>query len=275
MDSNSNVRHFMILGSARTGSNLLLSLLSAHSRIKTYGELFNLDVLPKESLHEALEDPIAFLHRRVYKEHRPEISAVGFKMFYDHLRKEYFEKPVNVSEASPQLQEIFAQFSRFIESNYSWEVLDKRFRAAWEHLQADRCLAVIHLKRRNMLHTLISLKKAFATRQWWSLKDSPQTTSAIHLDPEECSRYFHKLDDFSTEAELAFKDHPKIDVVYEDMIDQREETLQRIFTFLKVSYEPVTTRMKKQNPAHPQETIENYDELKSYFRHTRWAVFFE
>ena len=57
---------FMILGSARTGSNFLLSLLSAHPSIKTYGELFNLDSLPQPVLQEALEDPVLYLRRRVY-----------------------------------------------------------------------------------------------------------------------------------------------------------------------------------------------------------------
>jgi uncharacterized membrane protein YecN with MAPEG domain len=46
-------------------------------------------------------------------------------------------------------------------------------------------------------------------------------------------------------------------------------------TFLKVSYEPVATRMKKQNLASLPETIDNYAQLKSYFRQTRWNIFFE
>ncbi len=275
MDSSSNVQRYMVLGSARTGSNFLLSLLSAHPRIKTYGELFNLDALPRENLLEALEDPIAFLRRRVYGPHSPEIAAVGFKMFYDHLTRHYFQKPIDVSEASPQLQEKLRQFSGFIESNYAWETLDQRFRATWQFLQVDRSLAVVHLKRRNMLHTLISLKKAFMTRQWWSLKSGPQTTPALCLDAEECCRYFHMLDNFVAEADAAFEGHPKIDVIYEDLVENEQDTLQRIFTFLNVPCEPVNTRMKKQNLASLREAVKNYDQLKDYFRHTRWDVFFE
>jgi LPS sulfotransferase NodH len=271
----SNVQRFMVLGSARTGSNLLLSLLSAHPRIKTYGELFNLDMLPQEYLREVLEDPIAFLRRRVYQPHPPEITAAGFKIFYDHLTSDYFRKPINVSEASPQLREKFAQFSSFIASNYQWEILDQRFRTAWEFLQADQSLAVIHLKRRNLLHTLISLKKAFMTRQWWNLKGSPQPAVTMHLDPEECCRYFQTLDKFAAEADAAFAAHPKIDVMYEDLAEQQQNTLQRIFTFLKVPHEPVATRLKKQNLASPAETVDNYDQLKKYFQPTRWNLFFE
>jgi LPS sulfotransferase NodH len=265
----------MILGSARTGSNLLLSLLSTHPSIKTYGELFNLDMLPKTSLLEVLDDPVAFLRRRVYQNHKLEIAAVGFKMFYEHLTRDYFIKLVDVSDVPPQLQEKYTQFSSFIESNYTWEILDERFRTTWESLRADQDLAVIHLQRRNMLHTLISLKRAFMTSQWWSLKSGPQTILPVHLDPEECCRYFQKLSNSAAEADAAFAEHPKINVIYEDLIEKQQDTLQRIFAFLKVPYESVTTRMQKQNLASPRETVDNYEQLKSYFRNTGWDVFFE
>jgi LPS sulfotransferase NodH len=274
-DLDSKVQRFMILGSARTGSNLLLSLLSAHPHIKTYGELFNLDMLPETSLLEVLDDPVTFLRQRVYQNYKAEIAAVGFKMFYEHLTRDYFIKLVDVSNAAPQLREKYARFSTFIESNYAWEILDERFRTTWEFLRADHSLAVIHLQRRNMLHTLTSLKKAYMTSQWWSLKSGLQTTPPVHLDPEECCRYFQKLSNSAVEGDAAFAEHPKINVIYEDLIEKQQDTLQQIFAFLKVPYKSVTTRMKKQNLASPREAIDNYEQLKSYFRSTRWDVFFE
>jgi LPS sulfotransferase NodH len=274
-DSNLKVQRFMVLGSARTGSNLLLSLLSSHPHIKTYGELFNLDMLPKASLAEVLDDPVTYLRQKVYQNHKAEISAVGFKMFYDHLTRDYFTKLVDMSDAAPQLQEKYTQFSSFIESNYAWEVLDERFRTTWEFLRADQSLAVIHLQRRNMLHTLISLKRAYMTSQWWSLKSEPQTISPVHIDPEECCRYFEKLSSAAAEADAAFAEHPKINVIHEDLIENQQGTMQRIFTFLKVPYQLVATRMKKQNLESPQEAVANYAQLKGYFRNTRWDVFFE
>lgn len=275
MDSIPNVQRFMVLGSARTGSNLLLSLLSAHPRIKTYGELFNLDMLPRESLLEVLEDPVEFLQRKVYAAHRPEIAAVGFKMFYDHLTRDYFRKPIDPSGAARQIQERFTQFADFIENNYAWETLDRRFRATWEFLRADRSLAVIHLKRRNMLHTLISLKQAFITSQWWSLKSGPRLVTALRLDPEECCRYFRRLDNFVVQADAAFGGHPKIDVTYEDLAERQHDTMSCISAFLRVPGGLMMTRMKKQNLASPREAVENYEELKSYFRNTAWHVFFD
>jgi LPS sulfotransferase NodH len=265
----------MILGSARTGSNLLISLLNSHQSIKTYGELFNLDTLPRDNLTEALEDPAAYLRRRVYKPHGPGISAVGFKMFYDHLKKDYFDKPALAADTSQRLQDKFVRFSAFIESNYDWDTLARRFRDAWDFLVEDVSLAVIHLKRRNALDTLISLKRAFATNEWWSLKNESRPTFTMHLDPEECSRYFQRLSDFQAAADKDFAAHPKNDVIYEDLVERQQDALKGIFTLLDVPSMPLTTRMIKQNPAPAWETVANYEQLKNYFRHTQWNVLFE
>jgi LPS sulfotransferase NodH len=265
----------MILGSARTGSNFLLSLLSSHPSIKTYGELFNLDQLPQDTLIEALKDPVAYLRGRVYKPPGPGISAVGFKMFYYHLTKDYFDKPVRAADTSQQLQDKFVRFSAFIESNYDWDSLDRRFRDTWDFLIEDASLAVIHLKRRNALDTLISLKRAFATGEWWRLKSESRPRFTVHLDPEECDRYFQRMSDFQAAADTAFASHPRIDVIYEDLAERQQNALKGIFTILDVPCLPLTTRMTKQNPAPAWETVVNYEELKNHFRHTRWSVLFE
>jgi LPS sulfotransferase NodH len=275
MNTNTDVVRFMILGSARTGSNLLVSLLSAHRNIKMYGELLNLDWLGKGDLLEALENPTMFLRKRVYAAHRPDVAAVGFKMFYDHLTKSYFEKPLDLPGVSAQLRARWMQFSDFIESNYEWDALSERFRKTWEFLYGDRSLAVIHLKRRNMLHTLISVRRAFMTSQWWNLKSNSNAAPALHLHPDECGRYFHMLDTSAQEADIAFQDHPKIEVTYEALAEKQDDTMEQIFAFLKVPYAPVTTRMKKQNLTPPWEAVANYDQLKTYFRNTKWNAFFE
>jgi LPS sulfotransferase NodH len=265
----------MILGSARTGSNFLLSLLSSHPSIKTYGELFNLDSLPRDDLTEALEDPIAYLRRRVYKPHGAGISAVGFKMFYDHLTKDYFDKLVRAADTSQRLQDRFDRFSAFVESNYDRDSLVRRFRDTWDFLIEDVSLAVIHLKRRNALDTLISLKRAFATDKWWSLKSESHPRFTVHLDPEECGRYFQRMSDLQGAADTAFAPHTKIDVIYEDLAERQQGALKMIFTLLDVPYLPLTTRMTKQNPAPAWETVANYDQLKSHFRDTQWSALFE
>jgi LPS sulfotransferase NodH len=265
----------MILGSARTGSSFLLSLLSSHPSIKIYGELFSLVKLTREYMTEALEDPVAYLRRRIYVPGAPGILAVGFKMFYDHLTKDYFDGPVSLADISPRLQDALARSSALVESNYDWDSLARRFRETWDFLIEDVSLAVIHLKRRNALDTLISLKKAIATDEWWSLKSESRPRFTMHLDPEECSRYFQRMSNLQAAADTAFAAHPKIDVIYEDLVERQQDTLKGIFTLLDVTCLPLTTRMIKQNPAPAWETVTNYEELKNRFRHTQWSVLFE
>ena len=267
--------HVMLLGAARTGSNLLLSLLSRHSAIKTYGELFNLDSLPKPDLLEALEDPVTYLRRRVHESHRPGIAAVVFKMFYDHLTQDYFDKLVDISDASEAEQNTFRRFAAFIEANYDRATLHRRFRDAWNFLIADQALAVIHLRRCNSLDAMISLKTAYVTRQWWSLKDGESARPTVYLDPDECRRYFYKLEAFAKQADAAFAGHRRLDITYEELVADREDVLAKVFTFLDVPWQPVSTRMQKQNRLPASETVRNYGELKRCFEHSRWRAFFE
>jgi LPS sulfotransferase NodH len=276
MRDTQDIRRFMILGSARTGSNFLLSLLSAHPSVKTYGELFNLDSLPQHALQEAMTDPAAYLRRRVYASHPSHIAAVGFKMFYYHLTRDYFEKLINPADATAEMQNKFARLYAYIDSNYDWSELDRRFHDAWTLLAEDPELMVIHLTRRNMLNTLISHKTAFQTNRWMRVKGrGPQQTTILNLDAGECRRYFEKLEAFAQQADALFGTHKKIDVCYEELVADRRAQLEKIFAFLDISVESVSTIMAKQIVVPASEVVANYSQLKESFSQTRWSRFFE
>ena len=68
---------FVILANARTGSNLLRSLLDSHPDIKAYGEIFSL-------LKESSTEDIWSSH--VESKKSKKIKWVGFKLFYNHPR---------------------------------------------------------------------------------------------------------------------------------------------------------------------------------------------
>ena len=263
-------------GIRQNGIQLLLSLLSAHRSVKTYGELFNLDSLPRDALPEALDDPVSYLQRRIYGPHPNHIAAVGFKMFYYHLTPDYFEKLIDSAAAASGMQGKFERLRSYIAANYDWSELYRRFRDARAMLAADPALSVVHLKRRNMLNTLISHKTAFQTNRWMRVKSrDPEPPMILHLDAGECQRYFEKLEDLAEKAEALFLTHRKIDVHYEDLVADRQHQLKRIFTFLDVPFEPVSTIMAKQIVAPAYEVVANYGQLKESFQHTRWSGFFQ
>jgi hypothetical protein len=124
---------FIILSDARTGSNLLQQSLDAHPNIVCFREIFNLDPAyidyevdgwdGKLASDLALRagDPVAFIRERVFGAHDERTQAVGFKFAYAHFW--FHEKLL------PALTE-------------------------------DEALRVVHLQRRNLLRSLVSLRIA-------------------------------------------------------------------------------------------------------------------
>ncbi len=252
-----------------------MSLLGAHRAVRMHGELFNLDKLTPGALQEALEDPVLYLRKRVYEARADEAAAVGFKMFYYHLTEQYFKKLIDPAAASEELKEKYNRFYQYLDEHYEWSSLYRKFRQTWDFLVADRELRVIHLKRRNKLNMLISHKTAFLTNEWLSLKSSERTKTILHLDAEECREYFGKLDTFEKEADVLFGKHHQIEVFYEDLVENGEAELARIFSFLGVPFQPVSTIMKKQIVSPVAAIVDKYSQLKESFQSTRWRHFFE
>ncbi len=274
MESNNARQRFMILGYARTGSTLLMSLLSAHENIKMYGELFNLDKLPRPVLAEVLADPVGYYEKKMDCGHNENIRAVGFKMFYDHLTKEYFEKIMNPHKAVDTLKTRLEEFETFLNDHYQWSDLLPRFEETWRHLVGDKALKVIHLTRSNKLETIVSLKTAFLTDEWmlWHSKQRAMTT--VDLSHEECTRYFTKLEAYEQAYGALFKGHTVLEVTYEALVERKEEALAEIFDFLELPRMPVSSIMKKQNIFSMEEKISNYHELKESFSSTVWQRYF-
>ncbi len=148
-------KKFIILGTARTGSNFLRSLLNSHKHVIAFGEIFSdynaidwqLPVYKFRSnrvLTLIQNDPTAFLESKVFRNYPRYVSAVGFKIFYNHAQNENW-KPV------------------------------------WLHLK-DMGVRVIHIKRKNLLKTYLSEQKAFKTGEWINTSGSNnKRASLLHL----------------------------------------------------------------------------------------------
>ena len=78
----SRYRKFVVVSRARTGSNLLISLLNSHPRVDARGELF------RRMNGQSVESRLDGVFRR-----RPRrIEAVGFKIFYYHPLDDHHSK---------------------------------------------------------------------------------------------------------------------------------------------------------------------------------------
>jgi LPS sulfotransferase NodH len=252
---------FILLGHGRSGSTLLVKSLDEHPNIRMFGELFNIEekercrafhalnrTYPPDQLEKGYyvegEDAAEFLRSSVFYP-RPwkEIQAVGFKMFYVHARR------------------------------YPKE------RNAWDYLIAKRDLHVIHLVRRNLLESFVSLQIARRTKEWkrWKSDTSPVSEyEPFHVDPAILQGYFNEKFTYRQWARRTFRDRPFIEIEYErDVCGDFESVMHRLHDFLRVPRGPARQLLAKQAMHHPCDMIVNYAELKERFRNTLFEVFFE
>jgi LPS sulfotransferase NodH len=242
-------RRFVIVAIARTGTTALISLLNAHSRAMCFGEIFRRpeeigwDIRPYAGLHDARlldlykRDPAAFLRQAVWRRWPREIAAVGFKIFYYHAR-------------TPP------------------------FAAVWDILEQDREIAVLHVKRRNILSQYLSLQLAHRTNVWAVTAPSARPADPVTLDPAACERHFVEVRAMEDEADERFARHDSLSIDYEDLAADKTALMERVTTFLGLRMEALSTPLVRQRTRPLSEAIANFDELKAAFDRTQWAGFF-
>lgn len=179
---------------------------------------------------------------RVFADQPPRILAKGFKIFYYHP-------------------------------------LDDDSCAIWQDLEALDNLRVIHLKRKNILRTLISRKIAGYHDVWVDKatdgNDNVCRRKAVSFSPKELRRGFEQTRQWEASGAQRFAGHPLISVYYEDLVRQPEAVFSKITDFLGVAYVQPKTALKKQNPERLRDLLVNYGELKEAFSGTEWQDFFE
>ncbi len=184
-------------------------------------------------------EPVDFLETAVYRKQPMNTAAVGFKLFYYHARAE-------------------------------------KWKTVWPYLQAEKDVHIIHLKRGNILKTYLSLQKARMTNQWISPSGAERKElPPITLSYEGCLDMFTETREYEQQHDLFFADHPKIEVIYENMFKNYESEMKRIQQFLGVASKEVQPVTQKQAKKSLSQSIANYFELKEAFAQSEWSDFFE
>lgn len=222
---------FVILGQQRTGSVLLQMLLASHSRILSYGEIFNpLEDARKNAAIQIrpislTDDPVEYLENEVFQDYSNHIEAVGFKLFYDQAK------------------------------NPEWQPL-------WDYLK-NSDVKFIHLKRWNLLARYLSLQLALRSDTWMTLQsEQSQDVPPITLDPADCFEDFCTITWYQEEMDEFFKDNSKLEVIYEQLSRNMAEECNRIQAFLEVELQSLSTPTEKQRKRKKSEIIANYHDLK-------------
>jgi hypothetical protein len=191
-----------------------------------------------ELIEKMRKEPAHFLEEDVLIEHRPGLAAVGFKIFYYH----------DAQESGPEL---------------------------WPYLQSRTDLRIIHLKRRNTLRELLSLKRAQQTNEWYTTVETEDIAAPIMLDYDECAREFEYAKNIKEHFDKFFAKSTVLEVNYEDLAQGADKEMGRVQHFLGIKARKLSPLVVKQSHRPLPEAIANYDELRAAFLGTGWEHFFE
>lgn len=178
---------------------------------------------------------------KVFSRQPANVKAVGFKIFYYH----------------PQ---------------------DDPSCGIWNELMNMRELRLIHLKRRNILRTLLSRKIA-AKRDIWSATNGVARVDVdakkVEFKVDELREEFERTRAWEEEYDKMFSTHPIVVVYYEDLVERPEMAFRWITDMLGLPHHKPKTALVKQNPEKLSQLIVNYEEVKQAFSGTQWESYFE
>ena len=218
-------RTFVILSSGRSGSTLLIQLLNCHPKIACKGELLNRNYLQLHNLRGASSRVLINYILATLIPSKVWLPYIGFKLFNEQLEF-----------CSLHLKDI---------------------------LTALFCPHVIILYRENILETYVSLEIAFKTDVWYS--EGSGTSEKIEVDWKNFVDYAmtEKARWKSSMQEMSmYSDREVLFISYEELIGDRNKTMNNIFRFLNIDMCHVEAASKKQNPLPLKEKVINYEQIK-------------
>ena len=201
----------------------------------------------------------------------PAIEAKGELLA--RRKKRSFERLIEIGLSSDDEQVKAAGFKIFY-----YHPVDADGTEIWNTLINIPDLHVIHLKRRNILRTLVSRKLADLNNVWQQTAAdiSPKSrTKCVSFEVEELESGFRRTKGWEEKGGLDFKSQSIIEVYYEDLVRDTKVICGGVYDFLGVSAWDPTSSLVRQNPEKLADLISNFDELKEKFSGTRWAGFFD
>ncbi len=151
-------------------------------------------------------------------------------------------------------------------------------KSVWDFLDADKNIAILHLRRENLLRAFVSQKIGEKTKMWTENIASKDIiiNKTVSLDPKECEVVFTTITTYEKETKQRFKNHKTfMELSYEQLTKDKQGVMDAIFKELQVSSHTISSVLKKQNPEPMSQLVENYEALKEHFGKTEWSYLFE
>ncbi len=136
-------------------------------------------------------------------------------------------------------------------------------------LKEDKDIAIISLSRENLLRRYLSV-------QLQQIKNLDKANlKPMRFDPDKLLQDFERQARVINQFNHRFREHPIIQVTYEQMCNDYENTTTKLQEFLGVPLVAVKPGTGKRNNPPISDFVTNYKQLKNKFAKTEWASFFD
>ena len=224
-------QRFAIVGNARTGSNYLLDGLKTSPSIRMYHEIF-------ADHNRQIGKEFDRIFSTVFQPESKATEAVGFKVFYNHLTDDEWQKFL----ACKDLKIIHV-------------------------IRRNRLRTVISLE--------IAFKTGQWTQ---SNKANPSEIKVkrLMMDPSKLIRRLEQIEEGEATARARFQDRQILEVIYEELIKSPTSVFESVGIYLGVNgIDPGQIRLRRQNPETLQQLIINYEEVAAALRNSRFEEYLD
>ncbi len=226
---NQNFDYFVVFAEMRTGSNFLEANINAFDGLACHGEAFNPHFIGYPNKEELL----------------------GLS------QADRDADPMKLVSAIKEDPDTLGGF-RFFH--------DHDLRILEPILDDPRCAKII--LTRNPMDSYVSWKIAQATGQWKLTDVRKRKDSKVVFDGEEFTRHVGKLQAFQIELMNAMqrRGQTAFYVAYEDLQDISIMNGLARFLGVRQELEALDDKLKRQNPSHISEKVENFDDIPAALR---------
>lgn len=220
------IRKFLIINPARSGSTMLRRMLDKHPEINCKGEIITKKTIKKEEL-------FPYLRKKAFKEisnyKTGNVKSVGFKFKYH----EYFN--------------VFPKFKNFLKNHEEIVII---------HLRRKNLL------KRYISGETTKLRKI---DKYATIGNKKPEQIKLNLNIEKTLNNISRINKQESAIKELSKTHKVIDVYYEDLSDEtkRKNIIKEIISVLQVSITELEPDTIKQNSDNIKEIVINHTELES------------
>jgi len=232
---------FVIFSQGRTGSTLLVDLLNNHPDIQCDDEILNVQLSGKRIF------PILFVKAKANLNKK---KVYGFKV------KIYQLNNLNLMKSHPDQNKDPKKF------------LINLYKSGWK---------IIYLTRKNILRQVISSHIAEKRGSYHHrTTEGKLALPKMYIDPKEILIQIKNREGYKDFEEEILKHIPHLKIIYEeDLLVNKQKTLNKIFVYLGLDSYPVKSNLVRTSKKNLKDYIINYKELVKSISKTQYRYFLE